>query len=261
MPVVEGGAKPVPIDLNERFRFDKAGAYRLFLTGRTSTTPYGFADDEDSSAPVITSNTVEFQVLPPDRGRSAQELGRAIGWMEAKSQKTYDGCRAVRFLDTQAASEMIKRYSSDPFCEGQLRLGLFGFPDREFAVRKMRAQLTAPDQAVSEDCLQMLAKLSVYLLHPDANSTQTLGGNLALGGGSPESYERVQAEERRDLWIRVDALGKKAGQPRAISFKNDLRFAFRRRRNAASGRRQRSSASGSRSLPQPFSTCLKRTRT
>ena len=219
MPVAEGGAKPVPIDLNEWFRFDKPGPYRLFLTGRTSTTYYGFADDDDRS-PLVTSNTIQFQVLPADPAWSVQELARAVGWIEAKSQKTYDGCRAVRFLNAQdAASAMIKHYSSDPFCEGQFRLGLFGFPDREFAARQMRARLTAPDQAVSEDYLQTLAKLSVYLLHPDTNSTQALGCELPLGGGSLETYYQVQAQEAKDLWILVDALAKKTGQARAICLK------------------------------------------
>jgi hypothetical protein len=213
MPVVEGGAQPVPMDLNEWFRFDKPGVYRLFLTGRTSTTYYGVAVYDDSS-PLVTSNTIQFLVLPADPAWSAQELARAIGWMEAKSQKAYDGCRTMRFLGTQAAaSEMVKQYSSDPLCEGEFRLGLFGFPDREFAARQMRARLTTPDQPVSEDYLQTLAKLSVYLLHPDTNSIHP------LGGGFPETYDQVQAQEAIDVWILVDALAKKTGQARAICLK------------------------------------------
>jgi hypothetical protein len=222
VPAVEEGAKPVPIDLNEWFRFDKPGTYRLFLTAHVTNNRFSLEGSEDAPLPSITSNPVEFQVLPADPTWAAQELRRTIGLLDAKggTRDPLESCRALRFLGSQAAaSEMIKRYSDDPICEFQYRVGLFNFPDREFAVRQMKARLSAPDQAVSEDYLETLARLSVYLLHPPTAPDHSPGESLSLGGLPRETYSLVQAQQSQYVWLLVDALDRKVGQARAVSLK------------------------------------------
>ncbi len=192
--------KWVTADLNEWFRFDKPGKYRLFLTGHPSRNRFGFTEREDSRPPSVSSNIVEFQVLPADPSWSAQELRKAIGVLESKVdfQEQLEGFRIARFLGTEgAASEMIKRYVDQGLCQFQYRAGLFSSAHREFVVRKMEEGLAAPDQPVSKDYLRTLSTLSVYLLHPELlpPKSNQYRGQMMMGGPLAGRYDLVEAEQ------------------------------------------------------------------
>src|SRR6185437_2695477 len=130
--------------------------------------------------PPCTSDIVEID-LASDPAWAAKELARirvvlagaAARGLEAKgydeSEETWGARRGLRFLGTpDAVSEMV-----DQLCEGSVPLpwwaeaGIYGAPDRAYAVALMRRGLTAPGCAVGPDYLRTLAKLDAAPALPD----------------------------------------------------------------------------------------------
>ena len=108
------GEKPftVKLELNEWFRFDRPGKYTLAVKSRRvtdeSVTPHAVAP--------VESNTVSFEILPPDTIWEASELESARRIIDAKQPPlgARAGCRMMRFLGTEAAAmELIRRYGAD----------------------------------------------------------------------------------------------------------------------------------------------------
>src|SRR5262249_33876777 len=122
----------------------------------------GFRDGAE-----VTSNIVEFEILPHDPDWEEQQL-EEIKKELASSERTQlhsEACRRLRFLNTKpAASEMVRRYSP-PWtdCESSYSFGLIGSPHREFVVKEMERRLEAADQIISSSYLRTLSHLAASL--------------------------------------------------------------------------------------------------
>src|SRR5262245_50876989 len=160
------GTKPhiMMFVLNEWFRFDQPGKFRLYVTaprirkiGKT-----GFRDGAE-----VTSNIVEFEIMQHDPDWAEQELEEIKhGFASPEgNQQRAEACLRLRFLNTEAAaSEMVRRYGA-PWadCEHQYSFGLIGSPHRAFAVKEMERRLEAADQIVSDGYLWTLSHLAASL--------------------------------------------------------------------------------------------------
>lgn len=199
-------------ELNEWFRFDQPGKYRLYLTSpRVSHKDYPrnyFGGDV-----VVTSNIVEFEIIKPETGWAERELQKILKALNGSSDRRA-ACSALRFLGTkEAVPELVRRYDQeDRECAFEFYAGLVSSPHRDLVIETMAARLAAPDQAVSSSWFYTLVRLS-------SPSWRT-----------PESYDEQQAkvywEQYKEISSQVQAkytkqlfntVALKTGKARAIS--------------------------------------------
>ena len=117
---------------------------------------------------------------------------------------------------------MVKFYANQIMCESEYRDGLFAFPDREYAVRKLEDGLLDPSIAVSVGYLDTLARLSACLQRPEllpGEDEQYLGSSEWPMGGSVGLWELVEEEQNRYAQELLGALDSKLNGPRALCLK------------------------------------------
>src|SRR5215813_8628373 len=120
-------------DLNEWFRFDQPGRFRLYVTA-----PQVLKKNrrQFSNGAEVTSNIIEFEILPRDDEWAEQELQAITRLLDSSDPKTDRRplCRRLRFLNTEAAaSEMIRRFGAPPdVCAFEYSIGLIGSAHRAF---------------------------------------------------------------------------------------------------------------------------------
>jgi hypothetical protein len=225
VPFVEAGGPWATADVNEWFRFDNPGKYSLSVLAHAVRTRYEAFGSRPSSANTLKSNTLEFEIVPAEEAWQAATLQKALTLLEAKS--TYEpqqqGCRVLRFLATpQAVDKMVEHYADQGICESEYRDGLFAYPDREYAARKLQDGLLEPSIAVSAGYLDTLARLSACLQHPESllgEDEQHLGTSEWPMGGPASLWKLVEEEQNRFVQELLGALDNKLNGPRALCLK------------------------------------------
>src|SRR5262245_58728479 len=123
-------------DFNQWLRFDQPGKFRLYVTAprirkKGEKTSGGCAE--------ITSNIVEFEILPRDAEWEEQEFRKIMRLLNSPADfvDTLIGCNRLRYFNTEAAaSELIRRYGApSDDCDLQYLFGLIGSPHRAFVVK------------------------------------------------------------------------------------------------------------------------------
>ncbi len=224
-PFVEAGGAWQAVEINEWFRFDQPGRYRLAVLAHPARSSYeAFGNRAPGAA--AASNTVEFEIVPADDAWKAATLQKAVTLAQAKSdaERQLQGCRLLRFLTTRAAVDaMVQHYADEGVCEAEYRYGLFAFPDRDYAVRRMEDGLLGPSVAVSADYLRTLATLTVYRQHPEylpTDSDQFLGKtDWSISGPLAAHWDQIEREQNHYVEELLGALGDKTRAARAVSLK------------------------------------------
>ena len=217
------GEKPyiVELELNDWFRFDEPGTYRMSVRSRR-VTDEALAGAAQSVVPV-ESNTISFEILPRDPEWEAAEVSAALQILDATATSVdrRKGCRMLRFLANDAAvDEMIRRYDDDGEwgCNFEYMAGLAGAPNRARAVRQMEAGLRVPDQPITQSYVRTLAMLSVYAQHPEVRPPQNRETKGRMGPGELSRHpELVQAAEAMYADILIAALPEKTDRARAVT--------------------------------------------
>jgi hypothetical protein len=152
----------VNADLNEWYRFDRPGKYRLYVT--SPRVGLGRTDFFNAESLVTTSNIVEFEILPAERAWAKQRLTEIVRALDALGREGshHQTCRELRFLGTaDAAREMVRRYQGrDNVCDFEYGFGLIGSPQRALVVSEMERQLGAPGFPVAAAFLHTLSLLA-----------------------------------------------------------------------------------------------------
>jgi hypothetical protein len=214
-PMGKGG-RVIRYELNEWLRFERPGRYRLFVnSGRVSP---GGGRRETLPRPLsVVSNVVEFDVLPRDEAWEEEALREAVSALAASGRTPAYGqeeeaehtapCRALRFLNTEAAARAMVRLfrGADQLCEFQYFFGLLGSPHRELVVREMERGIADASQPISILYLDTLSRLAAAL----------------KSQAPPRPYDPAADEAEAKLWReefrkRLDA-------------QNDLLLAYARR--------------------------------
>jgi hypothetical protein len=213
-------------EINEWFRFDQPGTYRLSVIAHPvrRERPYY---DYWRGVPELTSNTIEFEIVPAGPAWQAATLRKALKLISEKPkyERRSEGCWLLRFLTTRAAVDaMIGHFSGENGCGRNAEYGIFAFPDREYVVRRLEESLVEPSMPVDADYLRSLGALSVYLRHPEllplqfdayiGTSENPMGGPLALA-----SWYLVEAEENRYAQQLMRAVNNKTPAARAVCLK------------------------------------------
>ena len=225
-PFIEEQGPSTAVDINEWFRFDKLGKYRLSVLAHPVRSRFGGFGNRDSGAATFTSNTVEFEIVPADPGWQAVTIQKAVALLATNGdyERQREGCRTLRFMTARAAVDvMIRHYADEGVCEAEYRGGLFAFLDREYAVQKMEDGVLDPTAVVSAGYLLTLATLSTYLEHPEfvpSAGDHYLGKTEWLMGGSLAGHwDLVEAKQEEYVEELIGALRDKTGQALALCLK------------------------------------------
>jgi hypothetical protein len=162
-------------DLNEYLRLDRPGKYRIYAVTRHILTDWSPAGDPYAGGPPLASNILELEILPDDPAWSAETLQHALESLTFSVKDEHaraSAAKTIRFLPTpEALDAMASRYSgADRVVDLQLLSGLVAYRDRAAAVKRMEAQLAAPDFGVSRFFLFSLAVMKLELTSPDLSA-------------------------------------------------------------------------------------------
>jgi hypothetical protein len=203
------------LDLNEWFRFDEPGTYRVSLLSKS-------VHRDESLVVPVESNTITVEILPRDERWEAEHVAALIARVDQRRSFERLECRGLQFLGTHAAVDAMIRRFDDPDCQSEFVRGLFGAPDREYVVRQMAGWISAPDQSVSQYYLRILALLSVYLDHPEFRPAQTAltKGRPAARGALSDNRSLIDAAIERFQAAAVATRGNKDPRARAITIES-----------------------------------------
>lgn len=162
-PLLEAKPYVVGAELNEWYRFERPGRYRLYVTSaRVRRGRFG-----GGGGPLTaTSNVVEFEVVPAEPAWAKQTLAQAASVLDSRdpSADRRAACRTLRFLNTEdAARELVRRFDgrdADSGCESEYGFGLRGTSHRALAVAEMERRLVAPEHPVTTHFVHVLSFLS-----------------------------------------------------------------------------------------------------
>ncbi len=194
-PLLDEKPYVIAQDLNEFVRFDRPGKYRLWVTNSRISKIDPNNKYKAAGQFKVTSTTVEFEILPADAGwqkQKIEDVRAALDGTREGDQRT--ACRALRFLNSEEAeTEMIRRYRGNTNgCDGEFHFGLVSSPRREFVIREMERQLSAPDHPVTSSFIHTLVTLTYSAQY---------GPMPPYPEGNQEKMKEWQAEmqSRRDV--------------------------------------------------------------
>lgn len=241
--VLEEKPQYVEVELNDHFRFDKPGHYRLYVTsGRVSpySNPQAALCGENPLP--VTSNAVEFEILPSDPAWAENELQSFIRRLDSDpfpDMEHEEASRGLRFLGTEAAArEMVRRLASaEQHEEFQYEAGLFGSPHRKLIVEEMEARLAVPDQPITEMFLGTLSALAAVQHHPklplvDLSPTDSTAVERAVEQGQ-EWQRAIEDEKAKYIQQLLGCVLTKQGTAGAVT----LATLFRQPECSAEGRK------------------------
>src|SRR5262249_50762277 len=226
-PPLSEKPRKMTFDLNEWFRFDQPGRFRLYVTAPRILKKGAMPSVNGAD---VTSSIVEFEILPSDDEWAEQELQSITRLLDSSDPKIdrRPVCRRLRFLNTEAAaSGMIRRFEEPPngsldVCGYEYLLGLRGSSHRAFIVKEMERRLESPDQIVSEGNLHALSDLAASLQQKEPLPSPTERPNDERQAKAADEAWRRQRDLSQKLQAQyterlMSALSRKQGKARAIA--------------------------------------------
>jgi hypothetical protein len=191
-PTLEEKPYVIAQDLNEFVRFDRPGKYRLWVTNGRIAKIDPNNRYRTRGQFTATSSPIEIEILPADsrwQKQRIQEAKAIIDGTGARDRRA--ACRELRFMNSEdAETEMIRQYRGNTDgCDGEFHFGLMTTPRREFVIREMEAQMTAPDHPVTGRFIRTLVSLT-YL-------AQYRSPMLPYPAGNEEKMKEWQAEMQK----------------------------------------------------------------
>ena len=209
-------------ELNE-WRQPGPGHYRLHVVSYRVWRP----PDPNEETPfgrvglTLRSNTIEFDVIPPDpdwRARQFQEATAA--YQNAPEEEKKKAARKLRFLNTKSSTETLAQLFwslNDQPAGWDLMFGLFGSPYRAEAIAAMQREIRNPDHPITHDFLYALTKLQINA----DSSWDPPAYDSARPEVSEEYWHKRQTHERELMQAAiastVAALAQKTGRAHALT--------------------------------------------
>jgi len=231
-PLLSEEPRKMTFDLNEWFRFDQPGRFRLYVTAPRILKKGAMPSVNGAD---VTSSIVEFEILPRDDEWAEQELQAITRLLDSSDPKMdrRSVCRRLRYLNTEAAAnEMIRRFGAPlDVCGYEYLTGLIGSAHRAFVVKEMERRLEAPDQIVSDSYLFTLSHVAASLRQKEQLApTAERPNDLQQANADAETWQKL-GESRQKLQFQyaerlVSALPSKRGKARAIAVNTLLEMSW-----------------------------------
>ncbi|HWC98721.1 MAG TPA: hypothetical protein VG456_18305 [Candidatus Sulfopaludibacter sp.] len=241
MPVL--GPEPVDVELslNDWFRFDRPGHYRVFVKSRRITREAlpGETTDGHLVGVVPVSNILEFDILPADAAWEAAKLAGIQGVFDTPGSagekppkgigvpyqaETAEYRRAVQelsYLGTTGAVRLILVRARME--EGQIdSLGLIRSPHRAFVEAELDRFLTDPETVITQWDVRLRALLDYVKKYPEPALPLSDAAAMPTDWGKIRRIlEPRQAEFEAMVKARavalIPAVARKSGQARESS--------------------------------------------
>ena len=174
-------------DLNEWVALDTPGHYTFYVTsGRVSRRTAAKNEPQQ-----LRSNSLEFDMIAADAAWQDQTFLRAVSVLNSNvstDEEKRSAIRRLRFLDSrQSILELVGLMGNLPAnLSFECMFGLAGSRYQAQVVHELESQMNAPDTAITENYIYILAKLKT-LLEP-----QTMISN-------PKNNALAQSKEFMDL--------------------------------------------------------------
>ena len=212
------GIKPfvAHADLNE-FRILAPGHYRLYVVSyRVSRSSDANEDAFSDKVPVtVRSNTLEFEVRAASAQWQRQQLDSALttlatqiptGPGESINEVVRHAARVLRFLDTKDSTRQLATLfngrDSGEQNNWEFYFGLYGSPYRQIAIEAMHREIAKPAHAISDDFLDLLAKLEAPA-PTDSDSVHWLDTAFDVPGKQALIDETLEAFPRKTRLARA----------------------------------------------------------
>jgi hypothetical protein len=208
----------IPLNLNERVRFDQPGVYKVTVTSRRTGEPgKSPVPMMDNSAP-IKSNSIELHIIAATKEWQKATLGAILKELNAEPatqgmqpQGRTDAIADLRYLATKDAIEELAACVREdkPDMMSQCSFGLIGLPDsmREVGLEAMNRKVDDPHFPISN---WFLITMSVLQVNPHA---------------SPAKLDEERESFNRAAWqSALASLPRKEGKARAATVETLLGF-------------------------------------
>lgn len=209
-------------ELNE-WRQPAPGHYRLHVVSYRVWRPPDPHEDTPYGRVGLTlrSNTIEFDVIPPDADWRAQQLREvSAAYQNTSEDDKRRAARKLRFLNTKQSTETLAQLFwslNDQPGGWDLMFGLFGSPYRAEAIAAMQREIHNPDHPITQDFLHTLTKLQINA----DTSWDPLPYDSAHPEVSQEYWHKRQTHERELMQAAiaptVAALLQKTGRAHALT--------------------------------------------
>jgi hypothetical protein len=157
--------EPVAIDceLNEHFRFDRAGSFHLWVSSPRVSRLRGPREPGEGGARVLVKSTpIDFQIVEADAVWQAQQLQEIENILDSGQPDggKREAARRLRFLNTRGAvEEMARRFAGrDKEFSYEYDQGLTGTGDLNFARERLERELERPDSFIDSQFLGTLSE-------------------------------------------------------------------------------------------------------
>jgi hypothetical protein len=212
-------------ELNE-WRNLQAGHYHVYAISYRVSRPRDPQEDTESPnvGETLRSNSIEFDVTGADPAWQSGQLRAAVATLDGRpsQEEARHAARALRFLNTEdAAREMAKRFwglNQQQPVGWEFMFGLYGSPYPQAAIDAMRAELAAPDHAITSEFLDALANLQVNAdarwRNPPISNPANVDEMKAFWEGR---HEREQEFLKAAMTTVLESLSRKTGSARALT--------------------------------------------
>ena len=157
--------KPFSVErlLNEWVRFRKPGKYRIAVLSRRVTQ----ISDPTHGRLELVSNILTLNIVPAPAAWVKNQIAEAVKTLDGPvtenlREQRRRASQTLRFLESPEAAIQLARHlgSGDNIDSWSLHIGVLSSPYRKQLLPVMEARLVAPDQPVSDQYLNTLARLS-----------------------------------------------------------------------------------------------------
>jgi hypothetical protein len=190
------GSRPVTelADLTTWYRFQNPGHYSLTATSREVSRPKGADEGGGQENLTLESNSVEFDILPPDPSWETQELRSILRDLEnAKNpvERSLVSYRLALLDTTDSARKLVELYLSTPYAEKYSYASALSQSSRiDVIIPLLETALSDPEVSPS-GVPELLAQLQVR---------KQLGVLAAISDDQAAQQQRqTECQERREL--------------------------------------------------------------
>ncbi len=197
----------VPVELNEWVRFIEPGIYRVRVKSKRISKLDPQLGNGGVEEVTVDSNELPLTIVPTAKEWQQETLDRSLTILNGPESLAHaavtdarrEASRALRYLGTANAAQVMAQRFNDPNWHSDFILGLAGSPAREAALDEMKMLLVDPNFPVTLDFLTTMSALAL------ARDTTENASALRI---------ELEARFRQELkW----ALETKRGEARAVS--------------------------------------------
>ena len=210
-PTLTADPHRIQLALNDWFRFDKPGRYRLYLKSNRVSREHQPGDKDEGRVYIVAvSNILEIEITEPDAGWQTAKLREIDTVLEhvdpfVDDPKVRQAKAELVYLGTRGAVQLnlnIARRNGGNVNE----LGLIGAPDRGFVISEVDRYIEEPGTLVTSQIITLRTLFDFVASHPNLAPFRMLDLTAAKVKTLQEEAEKRQVIFTQMLRERAAAM-------------------------------------------------------